>query len=337
MIADEAYFRVLGLQPGASWDDIKRAFRRLARLYHPDVAGQSGERKFVEITEAYMSLKECVSSGFACPAGARTAGRRSEPRTEATRNESIFSKLWKKLFSRSRKSSKSTERERDFISPAKVRFIGSVLSRAESELYGVLSKKDEFVTRNRIDAVIRRLKSRYPAVVLLALKQISSFNGSDEIIEVLIDHFKKSIPISGTLERVLDLFSNSPRREELANIMLGYLPRFSETDAMILLKRFKRWKMQPEFLCPFLSHKSPAVVACALTGWPINCRMGNGSDLTGLLKYEDETILIPLLRVLKYEKLPLWTGSRLGKLMKEHPSPAVRVWASAIVRDQNLS
>ena len=32
-------FKTLGLSPEASWDEVKTAFRRLARVYHPDVAG----------------------------------------------------------------------------------------------------------------------------------------------------------------------------------------------------------------------------------------------------------------------------------------------------------
>jgi hypothetical protein len=212
-----------------------------------------------------------------------------------------------------------------------------VLSRAESELLGIISKKDEFVSRGRMNAVILRLKSRHPAVVLLALRQISLFRNKNEIMEAVIEHFRKNIPVSGTLERVMDLLSHSQRKEDLARVMLAHLPRLSEADAMILLTRFKRWRMPSEFLRPFLSCKSPAVIACALSGWPANGKKEDGTDFTSLLKYEDESILIPLLRIMKHEKLPPWTCTRLKKLMKEHPSPAVRVWASAIVRDQNLS
>ena len=336
MMAEDADFRALGLRSDATWDDVKRAFRRLARLYHPDVAGQSGERKFVEITEAYMSLKDRISSRAARTAAYRAAdGRQGEPRTDATRNESIFEKFWKKLFSRER-GREGTAGD-DFISPARARFISNALSRAESEIFGVISRKDEFVSRNRKDALLLRLKSRHPAVVQLALRQISVYGVSGEIAEAMIEHFKKNIPASETLERLMDVFTHSPRKEDMAKVMLAHLSRFSEADVIILLSRFKRWKMSPEFLRPFLSYKSPAVIARALSVWPTDYKRGNGSDLTTLLKHEDESILIPLLRVLKREKLPPWTGARLGKLMKEHPSPAVRVWASAIVRDQNLS
>ena len=48
------YYRVLGVTPQATEDDIKKAFRSLARKYHPDVAKdkKSAEEKFKEINEA---------------------------------------------------------------------------------------------------------------------------------------------------------------------------------------------------------------------------------------------------------------------------------------------
>ncbi len=54
------YFKVLGLERGADADAIKRAFRKLARQYHPDVnPGDKGaEAKFKEISEAYEVLSD---------------------------------------------------------------------------------------------------------------------------------------------------------------------------------------------------------------------------------------------------------------------------------------
>jgi hypothetical protein len=335
MMARDADFRTLGLSSDASWEDIKRAFRRLARVYHPDVAGPSGERRFVEITEAYMALKERASGGFTKPQASQSQRRQrgSAPRTEAARGESIFKKFWKKLFSWEKKSAAE---EDDAIPPVRLRFIGSVISRAESDMYGILSKKDEFASKSMADTILRRLRSRHPTVVLLALRKISVYSLRDEIAVAVIDHFKRNAPISETLERVLDVFSNSPRKEDMARVMLSHMPKFSEADAMTLLGRFKRWRLPADFVRPFLSHRSPAVVACALSGWPSGAGAGERSDITGLLRHDDEGILIPLLRILRREKLPPWAGGRLEKLMREHPSPAVRVWASAIVRDQNL-
>lgn len=53
------YYKVLGVNRGASGDDIKRAYRRLARKYHPDVNNTVGaEDHFKELGEAYAVLKD---------------------------------------------------------------------------------------------------------------------------------------------------------------------------------------------------------------------------------------------------------------------------------------
>lgn len=53
------YYEVLGVQRNASQDEIKKAFRRLARQYHPDVnKAPDAEAKFKEINEAYEVLSD---------------------------------------------------------------------------------------------------------------------------------------------------------------------------------------------------------------------------------------------------------------------------------------
>jgi len=52
------YYKILGIEKGASKDEIKKAFRQLARKYHPDVnpGNQEAEEKFKEINEAFQVL-----------------------------------------------------------------------------------------------------------------------------------------------------------------------------------------------------------------------------------------------------------------------------------------
>jgi len=57
-VAFQDYYATLGVARDASDDEIKKAFRKLARKYHPDVAKDSStaESKFKEINEAYEVL-----------------------------------------------------------------------------------------------------------------------------------------------------------------------------------------------------------------------------------------------------------------------------------------
>ena len=54
------YYKVLGVSKSASAEDIKKAFRKLARRYHPDVnpGDKKSEEKFKEINEAYEVLSD---------------------------------------------------------------------------------------------------------------------------------------------------------------------------------------------------------------------------------------------------------------------------------------
>jgi curved DNA-binding protein len=53
------YYATLGLARGASTDEIKRAYRKLARKYHPDVSKEAdAEARFKEVGEAYEVLKD---------------------------------------------------------------------------------------------------------------------------------------------------------------------------------------------------------------------------------------------------------------------------------------
>jgi molecular chaperone DnaJ len=58
-MAQRDYYEVLGVPRNASTEDIKSAFRRLARQYHPDVSQEANaEERFKEINEAYAVLSE---------------------------------------------------------------------------------------------------------------------------------------------------------------------------------------------------------------------------------------------------------------------------------------
>jgi len=57
-MADKDYYKILGVSKDASKEEIKKAFKQLARKYHPDVnqGNKESEEKFKEINEAFQVL-----------------------------------------------------------------------------------------------------------------------------------------------------------------------------------------------------------------------------------------------------------------------------------------
>ena len=53
------YYKILGLEKTAAADEIKKAYRKMARKYHPDVSKEpNAEEKFKEAKEAYEVLSD---------------------------------------------------------------------------------------------------------------------------------------------------------------------------------------------------------------------------------------------------------------------------------------
>src|SRR5512145_851628 len=53
------YYKILGVERGASDEDIKKAYRKLARRYHPDVSKEANAKeRFQEVSEAYETLRD---------------------------------------------------------------------------------------------------------------------------------------------------------------------------------------------------------------------------------------------------------------------------------------
>src|SRR5882672_4203543 len=74
------YYSILGVERGASADDIKKAYRKLAHKYHPDVSKDpQGEEKFKEVAEAYETLKNPEKRAAYDQLGSHRPGENFQP------------------------------------------------------------------------------------------------------------------------------------------------------------------------------------------------------------------------------------------------------------------
>ena len=74
------YYKILGVDRSASEADIKKAFRKLAHKYHPDVSKEKdAEAKFKDVNEAYQTLSDPEKKAAYDQLGQRREGSSFEP------------------------------------------------------------------------------------------------------------------------------------------------------------------------------------------------------------------------------------------------------------------
>jgi len=74
------YYQIMGVGREAAADDIKRAYRRLARKFHPDVSKEKdAEARFKEIGEAYEVLRDPEKRAAYDALGTRKPGEDFRP------------------------------------------------------------------------------------------------------------------------------------------------------------------------------------------------------------------------------------------------------------------
>ncbi len=103
------YYKIMGVPRGASADEIRRAYRKLARKYHPDVSKEAdAEARFKELGEAYEVLKDPEKRAAYDQLGANwKAGQNFRPPPDwapdfdfrtGTGGDSAFSDFFESLF-----------------------------------------------------------------------------------------------------------------------------------------------------------------------------------------------------------------------------------------------
>lgn len=200
----ENYYKILGVSPKASPDDIRRAYRILARRYHPDVnPGRASEEKFKSIAAAYSVLgddRKRKSYDSELQRAARQQNQQAKQASQSQRNEAAFNayRQYEEQYSARRRSydsrrreakrSTTSNRERQLRKPDNS-FLSSSL-RALS----VLSKRVTQSLFGRETAADPSLPSL--AIVEVVVTMHEAINGGKKTVEITNTTPKKKISVT---------------------------------------------------------------------------------------------------------------------------------------------
>ena len=336
--------RILGLPSDATADDVRSAFRRLARTYHPDVAGRHYSRKFEQITKAYAILKELPQE--------ESSNETARPPKSASQNDVgrwfSFGGTLSRTFDwyRTKQERPGTEKEtlrraaEDAFKKTLIENearVDAILNRGERMLEGLLSRRERETRRVGTKGLVLRLASGNCQVRHLALANLASLTSlgelanKPEIFETLSDSLQKwSIDDkTARLVSALPLTPDNHRR-----LACGLAVRASVMpDALIshLLRLYDSHAADRELLETYLSHAGASGIALILRKWPHGTFVSE-STLRRLISHEDESVLVAVLSTMKQRSVPC-PESALGRLSTHlsHPNVAVRVWAKALL------
>lgn len=335
-------FAILEVPPGAHPGEIRSAFRRMARVFHPDVAGPQAAGKFETIAAAYAVLKGASQAQI--DEALRETKKQGPFPGKKKGGESPFRRKKKETKKEGRKEppkgrpkeGPKNEAEKD-ASGERVRqlLMERAMVEAELALARLMEKMRPREGPPAPSQLARRLLGAHPGVRAMALSALDGKAENEEILEALLEMVRLWPPDDDGLERLLLLGYSREGRSRMATALAAGLPSFSELSALAFIRWVTRLPERNELLSHGLSHPSPRVLSAVLSIWSVRDRPDDLA-LIRLLKREEEGVLVPLLKILKFRGAPPWAGPRLAALGQRHSSSAVRVWARSIVQSGNL-
>ena len=327
--------RILGLSPDATPSEIKAAFRRLARSYHPDVAGKRYAYRFEEIADAYSLIKELSVEERRRAAVGFKATQAASPPAEKTAP-------WTALFrwSRKRREHVRTEAERrrramlekeEGLKRQRSERVDRILERGKKNVAFLMKQQEESAQKNDMREFAMRLSSPSPEVRHLALSRLGKLVNQREILDSITSMLRLRDIDDKTARIVCTLPLDPENLKKLANALLprGYaLPPHLVSH---LLRLHRPQEVDRSLADRYLQNANPEAAALILRQWPAGSQP-SASAIRRLLHQEDEVFLVLLLGTMKQREIPLPAGcaERL-KCLASHANVAIRVWAKALL------
>ena len=326
-------YDILNLSPGASWSEVKVAFRRCARQFHPDVA-RSGARDFERISEAYMTLRDRFRSGEPL--------EREEPRGRDIKLD--LSWMWDPFVKASswvsrtvedasrRRKERKEERERSKREEEarRIRALDDALSEAEDAMESILSKVERPGSISDRTRLLKRLESTLPEVRSMAVGRLLPSIGSAEVSSAL----ERCIARYGLDEDVVDGLAQMKDPMASLRFAMAGAPHFRSMTLGVARKYLKWIKSIPGGKSIYSGLPDPTsgqVAGVMMAQWPQDLPLPSMSRIESLLRTGDEEILVPLLRQLYRRGCPDLLLGRIRVISEKSEDPAVKAWSRAIV------
>ena len=289
--------KALGLEAGATTEDIHSAFRRLARELHPDVTGSKSEFRFKEITSAYNALKNVTPEELAALVASVSQSKRD-----------IYD------YYSAEKKRKADEKK-----------IDSILDRYEEEL------KSFYVDRSGsedmdMDSLVLRLKSKNPKVINSALKRAGKLVNRVEFRRAFAEVLnRKEID-----ENIADIINSLPFEPMAKRLIALDAAKNAENFPTGLLIALIGADEDVNVMESLLLYVKPDDVAVIMRRWPSG-KIMSPNTIRRLLDSNDARVLVPLLGAMKthFPSVAHQHQKRLREL-ESHSTAAVRAWAKKL-------
>lgn len=326
--------RTLELKSDASPDEIKTAFKKLAKIYHPDVAAPKDAWRFQQITGAYSLLKNL---NFLENLDLDNLN------LEDLEN---FNNFNKSEVSRDDKADASEEQDgtkaKHEAQARNKNFelkIDKILTRCEDEINNYINKSEQISKRAEQelkDNIIFRLNSQLKEVRDIAIKRTGNLINREDVRQTLINLILNHDLDSETSRLIEMLPMNGDTRERIASSVCEKSENFSSTLIIKLLDLRNLNNLNLELIERYILCASPENLSLILRYWPKN-KILSETALNNLLRSDNANILVPVLSSIKqnFPQEALKHNKRILEL-SSHESPAVRAWCRMLLPKQDL-
>ena len=335
-------FHLLGLKPGADARQIQSAFRRLARTYHPDVAGAFHSKKFEQISNAYLLLKNLTDEERSL---CEVKPRPHEANVKKSK-ESFFAR-WKrsnaekeaKREAEQREKREAEEAAKEASEIAQSLRIDSILEKCENGINSIIKRKQKDKLMLEVSDFIVRLEASRYEVRLMAARKISKYANAPQVPEALLNMLNK-YPLTGEMIDIVDKHQ-WPREfmQKFVKIVSDNVCVLSEHEIFPFIRKIIFMTVDDKnVISRLMEHPSLKITEFLIARWMFPTLPGENVLKRIFSNVQNEKLIITTLNMLKrYDKsiFSNWLTQRIRELLA-HDGATVRIWARAVLSNENV-